>query len=132
MADGRTFRLDLSKWANATQEKLDGLVRQTCQEMAYNVVRDTPVDTGFLRGSWQPAIGTPGAGLPGAGSPDTISLVASQMKAGETFFMTNNAAYARHVEYGTSKMAGRYFVRDNVGRFRSIAEKYARRLKVAV
>lgn len=128
MANGQTFRLDLSKWAAATQDKLDALVRQTCQEMAERVVRDTPVDTGFLRGSWQPSIGSPSEGTgPGVGA---VSVVAAQMEAGQRFFMINNASYARYVEYGTSRMAPRYFVRDNVGRFQSIADKYARQLKV--
>lgn len=131
MANGRTFRLDLGKWANATQGKLDALVRQTAQEIAQRVVQDTPVDTGFLRASWQPSIGSPSAGAPGAGSPDTVSLVAAQMKAGEIFYMTNNASYAAYVEFGTSRIAPRYFVTDNVKRFRSIAAKYARILKDA-
>lgn len=130
-ADGRTFRLNLSKWADATQEKLDAVVRQTCQEMALNVVRDTPVDTGFLRASWQPSIGKPAENAPGAGSPGTVSLVASQMEAGQTFYMINNAEYGPFVEFGTSRMAPRYFVTDNVKRFRSIAGKYARILKDA-
>lgn len=129
MADGRTFRLNVGKWADLTQDKLDALVRQTCQELAERVVRDTPVDTGFLRASWQPSIGRPSEQAPGAGSPGTVSLVASQVKAGEVFYMTNNASYGRYVEFGTSKMAGRYFVTDNVKRFRSVAEKYARQLK---
>lgn len=135
MATGRTFRIDLQKWANATQEKLDALVRQTCQEVAYNVVRDTPVDTGFLRGSWQPSIGKPEGAVgktdpSGAIAAAEVSLVAAQMKAGERFFMINNAKYARFVEYGTSKMAPRYFVTDNVKRFSAIVRKYARQLKV--
>lgn len=131
MADGRTFRLNLGKWADLTQDKLDALVRQTCQEISERVVRDTPVDTGFLRGSWQPSIGKPIDGAPGAGSPGTVSLVASQMQAGQIFYMTNNASYARAVEFGTSKMRGRFFVTDNVKRFRAIAAKYARQIKGA-
>lgn len=129
MANGRTFRLDLSRWANATEEKLDAVVRQTCQELAQRVVADTPVDTGFLRASWQPSIGAPADVAPGQGAPGTVSLVAAQVKAGETFFMLNNAKYGPFVEYGTSKMAPRYFVTDNVKRFPSVAARYARTLK---
>jgi HK97 gp10 family phage protein len=42
--------------------------------------------------------------------------------------MTNNASYARFVEFGTSRMPGRFFLTDTVTRWKSIVAKVAKRL----
>ena len=126
MATGRQFKAQLGAWANQTQEKLDALVRQSAQELAARVVKATPVDTGFLRGSWQPSIGN---GPAGAG-PGDVSLVAAQIKAGQQFYLLNNAEYALHVEYGTSKMAGRHYVGNNVAAWPLIVDQVAATLKL--
>jgi hypothetical protein len=44
--------------------------------------------------------------------------------------MLNNASYAIHLEYGTSKMAGRFFVGDNVKRWPLIVEQMAHDLQL--
>lgn len=136
MANAKTFRADISKWKTATAEKLDAVARQTCQEMAFRVVMATPVDTGFLRGSWQPSIGTPkgGEGKLDPGGMARVAeaaLIVSGIKPGEKFFMLNNAAYARFVEYGTSKMAGRFYVTGTVKTWPSVVAKVAADLGLA-
>lgn len=128
MANGATFKADLSKWATKFSLDMDALARQTAQEVSLGVVSDTPVDTGFLRGSWQPSLKAPvvakGVGNPGA----LIGVVVADMKAGDTYWMTNNAKYAEFVEFGTSRMAGRFFTTNNVTRFPDIAARVARSL----
>ncbi len=128
---GRQFNADIRAWAKKANANLDALARQTAQEVAAQVVQKTPVDTGFLRGSWQPSIGAPtdavGSADPsGATAQSQVTLVAAQFNRGERFFMINNAAYARFVEYGTSKMAGRYFVNDTVADWQAIVRRVAR------
>jgi hypothetical protein len=132
---GRTFNLKIRGWAKSTQEKLDALARQSVQQIAQNVVVDTPVDTGFLRGSWQPSLGKPIAatGSPdqsGAGALSSINLVVAGMKAGDTFYLVNNAKYGAFVEFGTSRMAGRFFVTSNVKRASAVVRKIAKELKL--
>lgn len=120
------FKIRLGKWKKASDDKLDALARQVCYEMAFRVVEKTPVDTGFLRGSWQPSIGVPKlAGDPepdpgGAKAMGKIAAVIPQIKAGDRFYMMNNANYARAVEYGTSRMAGRHYVGDTVASWPSV------------
>lgn len=133
---GQQFKASLGAWAKQTKGNLNALVRQTAQQMAQNVVNATPVDTGFLRGSWQPAIGKPAADGPGPGG---VAVVAAGMKAGQQFFLTNNAAYALRLEYGfvgedslgrKYNQAGRFFVQSNVKKWPQLVEQVAVELKL--
>lgn len=127
MKNGKQFTADLSAWAKKAGAKLDALARQTSQEVAGRVVQATPVDTGFLRGSWQPSLNAP-KGAQGAAVVPNVGLVVAGMQAGDTFWMTNNARYARFVEYGTTKMRGRFYTTDTVSQWKSIVQKVASEL----
>ena len=129
------FRVKIGEWAKATQSQLEGIARQTCMEMAERAVRATPVDTGFLRGSWQPAINSPelkeGSPDPsGAQSIAEVMAVGNGIKPGDRFYMMNNASYAKFVEYGTSKMAGRFYVQSVVKQWPQIVKQVAAELGV--
>lgn len=141
---GDLFRLSLGKWADKVDGTLDALARQAPQELAKTTVIATPVDTGFLRGSWQPAIGEaavaekPTHDVGGALAAAAISAVIADMKTGDTFHMRNNAAYARRLEYGfvgedslgrTYNQTGRYYVRDSVAKWPQIVEQVLADLK---
>lgn len=134
MATGKQFNASLDKWAQAAKGKMDALARQTSQEVSERVVRATPVDTGFLRSSWQPSLGAPkeSAGAEGAQARPLgeIGLTCAGMKAGDVYYMTNGAKYARHVEYGTSRMAGRFYTTDVVSQWSRIVDKVARDLGI--
>lgn len=131
----KIFRAAIGEWKKATQAQLEGLARQTCFEIAEQVVQATPVDTGFLRGSWQPAINSPevkeGALDPsGAQAIAQVTVVANAIKPGDHFYMMNNASYAHFVEFGTSKMAGRFYVQGTIKKWPMIVEKVAAELGV--
>ncbi len=131
MATPQTFIADIRDWASKFPQQMDALARQSCQQVSENVIAATPVDTGFLRGSWQPSIGRPlpGDGSAGAGAAlAALSMTIPQMRAGETYYLTNNANYAEFVEFGTSTMQARYFVSDNVARWNDVVEDAARDL----
>jgi hypothetical protein len=134
----RAFELKIPKWVESANGKLDAVARQTCFEMGKLVIEATPVDKGFLRGSWQPSIGKPDGELAaindpgGAGSLARVSLVASQVKAGDIFYMTNGAVYAMRVEFGfvgkdslgrTYNQTGRYYVTGTVAKFQSVVRE---------
>lgn len=132
-ATPKEFMAKLGDWQKATEAKLDALARQVCYEMGFRVVMKTPVDTGFLRGSWQPSIGQPadakGATDPaGAKALSDVSLTIADVKAGDRFYMLNNASYARFVEYGTTRMAARYYVSDTVANWQGVVSHVAAEL----
>ncbi len=130
MQSGKEFKAALGAWAAKVGKQADGLARQVCQETAYRTLVATPVDTSNLRGNWQPSIGGYSLGVKdGVGIEPDVSLVCAGVKAGDVFYMVNNAAYARRLEYGFVgedslgrhyNQQGRYFVRDTVAKYREI------------
>lgn len=127
MADSKTFIAQIGKFAKEAPEKMDALARQTVQELGKRVVEATPVDVGFLRGSWQPSIGEPSRDHEGSNDiggtkvAAAISVLLPEIKAGVMFYLMNNAVYARRLEYGfngkdslnrTYNQAGRFYVTD--------------------
>jgi hypothetical protein len=141
MANGRTFIAQLQSFAQRFPEKMDAIARQTCQQVSENVITSTPVDTGFLRSSWQPSIGKPQAGNGGEGmqgqAAAKISFTVAQMKAGEVYYLTNNAIYAKRIEFGfvgkdalgrNFNQQGRFMVTDNVKRWPMVVESVVKDL----
>lgn len=142
-SDSRAFRANLSEWVKKVGNQADALARQVCQETSERVVENTPVDTGFLRGSWQPMIGKEAltgvvpAATGGAYPPPDVSLICAGIKAGDVYTMLNGAAYAKRLEYGFEgpdslgrvyHQAGRYYVRDVVVNFDAIVAGEAAKL----
>lgn len=140
--NGQMFNMKLSEWAARFEGNMDALARQSSQEIAENVVADTPLDIGFLRGSWQPSIGEPAVRssvfLGNGGAQVDVGAVVASMRAGDLFHMTNNAKYAMRLEFGFVgedslgryyNQAGRYFVTRNVKRWPAVVTKLMQELK---
>lgn len=139
--DGREFNASIRDWAARFPEKMDALARQSSQELSERVVTSTPVDTGFLRSSWQPSLGKPALAKGEAGAQAQasaqVSLVITEMKAGDLYYLVNNAAYAKRIEWGfvgqdslgrTYNQTGRHMVTDNVKRWNTVVESVAQDL----
>lgn len=135
MAD--PFQANLKQWAQKFSVSMDALARQTCQEVSSLVVNGTPVDTGFLRSSWQPSIGEPITTEGNGDAVSTVALVCADVKAGDTYWMTNNAAYARRIEYGfvgqdslgrTYNQRGRFMVTSAMEKAQQVVEDLAKEL----
>lgn len=125
------FRAYLGEWHHLTSGALIGLARQSCQSVSERVIDNTTVDTGFLRGSWQPSLNeideTEGEEDPtGAKVIAKLAAVIVDMELGDVFMMTNNAEYALRYEHGfvgedslgrTYDQAGRKVVTDAITAF---------------
>lgn len=99
------YRRTLGEWAAKAGDQLEALARVACQDLAEETVDGTPVDVGFLVGNWQPSLNTPNLGTDESGSGNgyamsKVGLVVTNIKAGDTFYLVNNAAYARRIEFG--------------------------------
>jgi hypothetical protein len=144
---GEKFRMAMGKWADKAGTQLEGLARQSIQNISRAVVEQTPVDTGFLRGNWQPAIGEAKVADPdtvehdvaGALAAAAISLTVAEMKLGDVFRMRNGCAYARRLEYGfvgpdslgrVYNQAGRFYVRDTLLTWPQVVSNTAKDLKL--
>lgn len=140
------FSTDISRWTKKVENNLDKFMLEFTQDLAEEVITNTPVDTGFLRASWTANIGSPdisttgefsgpkGGGEDVNGGPATseastrIAYNLIGVKGGDTVYYTNNAKYGAYVEYGTKFQTGQNFVQEVVSRAESIAQKSARKV----
>lgn len=96
-------------------------IRGTLLSFTGRVIKETPVDTGRLRGNWQASLNVP-ENLPlerAQKSPEGIatteaSSTLNNLKIGDIFWFTNNLPYARRIEEGYSLQAPQGMLRRNV------------------
>lgn len=93
-----TFEADIGKFFGQITN-LKAFVQDAAQTISERVIEATPVDTGFLKGSWQPALNGGDTSANGYAAA-SVQAVVSQMKVGDIFSLVNNAAYAMRIEYG--------------------------------
>ena len=99
--------------------------KNTCIGLSAAIQQDTPVDTGRLRGNWQPSINSPATSSlmdtdpSGAKVIGKIQDTTQRIKLGDTYFFTNNLAYAAEIEFtGKSQKAPAGMVRVNLARWK--------------
>ena len=119
----------IAKDMEATAEQLAAAVFIT---IFNNVIADTPVDEGRLRGNWQTTKDSPAASdinriqKPKRSGPATDEVNAKVNKPA-VYYLTNNLPYAERIEYGYSKVkAPEGMVRKNVLRLDSILRKHSK------
>lgn len=149
MADPDVFVAEIRAWSEKAKRNLDLVARASAQEVFERAsqrqpsVKETggtfeigkvPVDTGFLIGTSEVRInGAPHSGGSGAREasslPPDFAAVIGSMKMGDTIEYVFTAPYARAVEYGTGKMAGRLFVRTAIKDWDIIVQAEAARFR---
>lgn len=152
---GQQFTADLEALVLNAQGRMEQLSRQVIQETCEQVVRNSPVLTGFFRGNWQPSIGRPpprqGDGLPSENTIDAdklsdkslqmLSLLIAQFKLGQIFWFANNTKYGPRLEYGFTgrdslgreiHQRGRFFVRNALQRWGETVRKTAIDLRMTL
>lgn len=104
------------------------VVRRLILDATSNLIEDTPVDTGWARANWVPAIGTPDlrprtanadvAMVPGASVQQQSALAqAATWKWGQgSAFISNNVPYIGRLNDGSSTQAPAGFVQAAIDR----------------
>lgn len=129
-----SFSDDVNKFIKKAEGNEDKFVRQFSQELMFQIIENTPVDTGFLKNSWQPYLNSPGSEVGGVAdrsgqlSLDRLAVVVSTMQAGDVLYYINHAEYGVYVEFGTSRQEPQAFVRKVVARADSIAQSVANKI----
>lgn len=134
-----TLRIDpkgLDRAAQRTRRDSEAMVRKIAERVFENIVRRTPVDTGWARANWVPSINEIDARSPGPGpkdgepvpapDPGIISAVVQQGKIGDVFWLTNAVPYIRSLEYGHSKQAPAGMVRLSLEEARRFYRDYGK------
>jgi hypothetical protein len=125
------FTAQINAWSEKAKRNMALVVKQSAQdvfEIAQTPVAkggNMPVDTGFLRNSLI-------SGLNGNGSfegADSYVLAIAEMEMGDVMIGGWTAAYAVHQEYGTTSMAGRFYMRGAAQQWQGIVARNAAKLK---
>ena len=142
-----SFSRDIQKFTEKAKRNHEQLVRGVKTELFTAVVKDTPVDTGRLRGNWQATLNKKAAGKLGKRSEGAVmsEIMANLGDATDTSYLTNNLPYAPVIEYGQypnpskddsgktvsgySRKAPEGMVRRNVARFQRLVNQQVRKLK---
>lgn len=107
MATPESFSLDVDQFIAGSKQKLLSFATEFIQDLNQQVVERTPVNTGFLRGSWyaelnaRPEAASGGGDKEGVLSVSRMNLVVANLKLGDIYFAANGAEYAVFVEFGT-------------------------------
>lgn len=113
----QSFAAEIDSFVAATKERMEAVFKESAQRTVSLAQSYTPIDTGFLKGSIQGSLGgmpqvnplaKRGSANPAAAGNITMTIAGATL--GQTLFVGYTAAYAGHVEYGTSRMAPRRFV----------------------
>lgn len=109
----------IREWADKTGEDLEKIARGFCIQLSTNIILKTPVGNpslwksnpppgyvgGRARNNWFPSIGSPSQrqnktpDKSGSASVKRLNAGANKLKAGQTFYLTNNLPYIRRLEY---------------------------------
>lgn len=106
MSDPKKFATDVSTLISKMKVAPDIFLRKFTLDLFTAVVLRTPVDTGLLRGNWQPSIGSPRGGRStvkdksGQAAIARVRGTTSQVTWGTDVYLMNNLPYAAVVEFG--------------------------------
>lgn len=112
---------DLSKHLLNYKNRMASVQKEACKEISTLIATRTPVDTGELRKSWTPSIGSIKADNSGG---ESIAAVVSRLKVGDTYNFANAQPYVRRIEYeGHSKQAPQGMFRRSVAEWQKIVRE---------
>lgn len=139
-----SFGIDVKKWCQNTKTSIADIYRESAIRVLTQAtttqpgVKRTggrfvrgrvPVDTGRLIGTCQVWVGgrmvATGVVAGDNSMPPDIRAALAGMPAGTIVELRFTAPYARAVEYGTSRMAGRFYIRQALLQWNRIVEDVA-------
>lgn len=133
-ATTRGFLNSVNKWCRETEERSLEAFQDGSKDFYDALAEATPVDTGHLRGSLVATVNTltESSGPTniytdeGNGAAESYGNIDAS-KLGDRIAYRYRAGYWEYVNYGTSKMAGRFWVQAVGSRYRSIMRAAATR-----
>jgi Bacteriophage HK97-gp10, putative tail-component len=126
-----TFTAQIKAFADRSKEKIEAVVKQSAQEV-FSIAQTPigqggrmPVDTGFLRNSLAAELN----GATVGGGADAYVLAVAGMELGDVIFAGWTANYARFQEYGTSAMAGNFYMLGAAQQWQAIVARNAEAIR---
>lgn len=127
-----SFASEVGDYRKEVMKLILAVFQTSVQFMAEDIVKTSPVDTGFLRNSFNitlnslPSIGDDGVGVAG------ISGAIAGLKTSDTVYLSFTASYAMRLEYGFEgkdslgrlyNQSGRFWVRGAAQNWNSYVQK---------
>ena len=137
---GKSFELQIKEFENMTTEKSELLFKKVCFDLSNSIIMDSPVDSGRLRGNFQPDINSIQNDVleiddkSGSVTVAKVATTTNKLKLGQYFTLTNNLDYAIHLEFGTAKFgfspkSPKGFIGINVMRFQTFVNQANKEIK---
>lgn len=130
------WEADMRRIRTLTEAKMVKVLRIASMETTRDIIMDTPVDTGRLRGNWQCGIGQKTEGQlsvfdkSGGVTIARITSILSQLNKNDVAIFYNNLPYAYPIEFGHStRKAPQGMVRKNLTNWGSRVSRIARVVK---
>lgn len=128
------FAADIEKFTLKAKLNSEFLVRKVVFDVAAEVIRRSPVDTGLFRANWFVSNGEPTSET--TRTRDRTGLISigrahqavNYIRGGGVTYIFNNLPYGYPLEYGHSKQAPAGMVRLTVARWQAIVSAAARDL----
>ena len=134
MAVHKTFKSlgdAIGRYGKTIEQQANRVVYETATDIAHNIIRATPVDTGRARSNWIPRIGGPsshtrnpfapgrhlGVGESGnarAALANATAVFSQRKPGGGPLYLTNNLKYIARLNEGYSKQAPSGFVQTSI------------------
>lgn len=122
-----TFTAQIKAFADKSKEKVEAVIKKSAREVFSTAQTPKamggrmPVDTGFLRNSLIAQLN----GATVSGGTDAYTLAIAGAEAGDVIFGGWTANYARHMEYGTSKTPGNFYMLSAAQQWQAIVARNA-------
>jgi hypothetical protein len=121
------FTARVIAFTDRSKEKIEAVIKQSAQEV-FSIAQTPkaqggrmPVDTGFLRNSLVAELNGSAVG----GGADAYTLAVAGAEIGDTIFAGWTADYARFMEYGTSRVAGSFYMLNAAQQWQAIVARNA-------
>lgn len=142
-ATNLNFAAAVDQWVKDAEDRTERVWKESAQEINSIAVQNLSggvvnVQTGFLRASERASTESmpkidpksyPVGDGPFNFDSGQISLVIKNAKLGQTIYLGWTAAYSGFIEWGTSKMAPRGFVRLAAAQWQTVVNKVTERAK---
>ena len=128
-----SWERDMRRLKNLTEKKMTKVYRIAVMETTKDIIMDTPVDEGRLRGNWQAGVNDQPSGQldlldkTGMTTIGRITAIIAPLQYDQVLVFCNNLPYAVPIEYGHSReKAPQGMVRRNISNWNARVDRIAR------
>lgn len=131
-----SWERDMRRLRGLTEKKMTKVYRIAVMETTKDIITDTPVDEGRLRGNWQVGINDQPSGQldlldkTGMATIGRITAIIAPLQYDQALVFCNNLPYAVPIEYGHSReKAPQGMVRRNLTNWNARVDRIARAVR---